>query len=556
MKIITHALLNKETIFFRIAGILCIFFQITGYLLATYNHITWSIPNILLILFTSTVLGQLLGILIHWITSHITNRLSSKFSVYNSQELSLRTIFLLWLIIILCWLPGFLAYFPGVCSYDFSIQMGQAESGVFSDHHPFMHTLTIQFFWNLGRSIFSSGTIGIAMYTFFQMLILSGAFAYSLYILNKCRTHKWLLYGLTAFYGLLPVNFFMSISATKDTFFAAFVLVMTASLLYILRSVQTKDKCKGELAVFFMGTIGVIFFRNNGRYAVLAMMALILLLLIFDRKYLRQYLKIFVLTTTALLTAIMLLNTTQNAIHCTQGDRREMLSIPIQQWARIINKYETELNPETVTFIKQCIGEKGLYEYDPYISDPVKRHTNTKAILQNAGTFIRTYIQLFLEYPDEYINAILVQNSGFIYIFDTSHAWINYNPDIAGYGYIQTHELTDELAGRDIYKTSLIPKLYESLEDWTNNNTYLKLPVLNLLMAPGIWLSILLFVLATIFARKNYALLVPIGFILGYYLTLFLGPTVQLRYIYPVMLFLAFYLVWMMTNNFKRSTSI
>ncbi len=35
--------------------------------------------------------------------------------------------------------------------------------------------------------------------------------------------------------------------------------------------------------------------------------------------------------------------------------------------------------------------------------------------------------------------------------------------------------------------------------------------------------------------RKKYLLLLPLSFVAGYYLTLVLGPTVQLRYLYPVM---------------------
>ena len=269
---------------------------------------------------------------------------------------------------------------------------------------------------------------------------------------------------------------------------------------------------------------------------------------------LKQYIKILSLSVAALLIAITTLNLTQYAINCTQGDRREMLSIPIQQWARIITRHEQELDEETIFFMKQCINEEGLYSYNPYISDPVKRYTNTSVILNNASTFIRTYIKLFVEYPDEYINAFLIQNDGFLYIFDTSHAWINYNPDISGYGYIQTHELSDELASRDIYKTSVLPNLYKVLEHWTNENAYLKIPIINILMAPGIWFSFLLFTLASILTRKCYHLLVPIAFIIGYYLTLFLGPTVQLRYIYPVMLFTAFSMIFI-TNLPKTNTT-
>lgn len=537
-----HSLYKKESVFFRIAGIICMFFQITGYMLSKNQHITWSAANTLLILVFSLVLGTALGALLFLLCGRLF--VSSDTAKASFNTLSFKHLALLGLVIFVCWLPMFLAYFPGICSYDFSIQMGQAESGVYSDHHPFMHTLCIQFFWNLGKNIFASGTIGIALYTLFQMIVLLGSFIYSLYILSKCNIHIYWIYGLTAFYALFPPNVFMSVSATKDTIFAAFVLFMTCSLLYILRSFTTKTSCKSECIIFILSCIGTVFFRNNGRYALLAMLAVTLLLIMFHHTYRVKYSMILFFSVAALFAAIVTLNLTQSAIQCTQGDRREMLSIPIQQWARIIHRHEQELDDETVTFIKQCIDEEGLYAYDPYISDPVKRHTHTNVILNNAGTFIRTYINLFFAYPDEYINAFLIQNKGFLYMFDTSHAWINYNPDISGYGYIQTHELQEELADRDIYKKSLLPNLHTALEEWTNENSYLRVPILNIFMAPGIWFSMLLFMLASVFTQKKYRLLLPIAFILGYYLTLFLGPTVQLRYIYPVMLFTVFSLIF------------
>ena len=550
MKPFLHSLCQKESVFFRIAGIICCFFQITGYLLSKHQHIAWSIANTIGIFGLSLLLGTLLGSFIYLLFQRVN--VNSNFSHTPSKTLSFKHFFLLGCMIFVCWLPFFFAYFPGICSYDFSIQMGQVESGAYSDHHPFMHTLLIQLFWNLGRRIFSSGTIGIALYTIFQMLFLLSAFVYSLHILNKCGTHKYWLFGLTAFYALFPPNIFMSISSTKDTIFAAFVLFMTASFLYVIRSFMAKASCKPECIVFVLSTIGTVFFRNNGRYALLVMIAVILLFIIFHRPYRVKYSVLLSCSVSALVIAIVILNLTQSAIHCTQGDRREMLSIPIQQWARIINRHEQELDTETVTFIKQCIDEEGLYAYDPYISDPVKRHTHTNVILNNAGTYIKTYLNLFFAYPDEYINAFLIQNSGFLYIFDTSHAWINHNPDLPGYGYIQTREVSDELAGRDIYKNSLMPKLYAALEQWTNENSYLRVPILNILMAPGIWFSVILFMIAAILTQKNYQLLIPMAFILGYYLTLFLGPTVQLRYIYPVMLFTAFALIF--TTNFPKTS--
>lgn len=531
----------KRSIFFQIAGFLCMFFQITGYLLAKNGHIRWLGPAALLILIGSLLLGSVLGTLLYDL---YTRWLSGTRSAGKSPSVPAKRLFLLWGLMLLCWLPVFLAYYPGICSYDFSIQTGQMISHAYTDHHPFMHTLIIQLFWSIGLSLFHSGTIGVALYTIAQMLLLSGSFVYGLYVLSKCGIRPGVLYALTAFCALFPANIFMSVSATKDTFFASFVLFMTMSLVSIFHAWNRGLPCKGAFGVYVLSGIGTIYFRNNGRYAMLAMTAFLLLLWIAHAPNRRLYGRLILLSALIFLLSLGSLAAVQKAIGCTQGDRREMLSIPIQQWARVYTYHKEELDEETLAFMTACIDEAGLAQYDPYISDPVKRHTNTSVFLNNAGTFVKTYLSLFLRYPEEYIDAFLQQNTGFLYIFDTSHAWINNNPDIPGYGYIQTHEMSDELSERDIYKASLLPALYEKLERWTNDNEYLKLPVICLFMAPGIWISLILCMLAALFTGKHYAYTVPFAFAAGYYITLFLGPTVQLRYIYPMMLFTAFLLAY------------
>ena len=78
---------------------------------------------------------------------------------------------------------------------------------------------------------------------------------------------------------------------------------------------------------------------------------------------------------------------------------------------------------------------------------------------------------------------------------------------------------------------------------------------------PGsyLWLYLALAAILVIVDRKRYCL--PLAVIAGYYGTMLLGPTVQMRYVYPVMLALP-YLVALMcgtgrkTENEKTETEI
>lgn len=541
---ITYFKTDKECLPYQIVGSLVFLFQMIGMILTGNAVFQWTCVSCVIVLSVSLVMGTILGSIVF-----VGIKQAARYRKSQRQAFSGKVLLMLWLLMLLCWIPSFLAYFPGICSYDFSIQMGQVETGNYSDHHPFMHTLLIELCWKLGKGIFHSGTIGIGIYSIVQMLILSFSFAYGLYVLMQIGISKWGLLFLTVFCSIFPANVYMSVSATKDTIFSSFVLIFIMSCLMLLRKGQAHKK---YYIFYIVGAVGSIYFRNNGRYAFLAMLAVAALLFFFDKKRRQSYGRLVLCSILAFVLAISSLNLVQEKIGCTQGDRREMLSIPIQQWARIVVLHGEELDTETYDFMVSCISEDGLLSYDPHISDPVKRHTDTTAILTQAGKFIRTYIRLFFQYPSEYVNAFLIQNIGFYYVLDESHAWINYREDISGYGYIQTREVSDELITRDIEKMSLWPQLYEKLQYFANENVYLRIPVLSVFMAPGIYFVLVLFILGWVISSQKYKYLIPMSFIGGYYVTLVLGPTVQLRYIYPIMLVVPFLLAYFWNSEKKR----
>ena len=150
------------------------------------------------------------------------------------------------------------------------------------------------------------------------------------------------------------------------------------------------------------------------------------------------------------------------------------------------------------------------------------------------------------------INAALAVDAGFLSPFDVTHAAVNEVQGREGLGYIQTRWEEDTLNNRGIYKDSKWPGLYDRLETWADGNSYLELPVLKYLFVPGsyLWLYLALAAILVIVDRKRYCL--PLAVIAGYYGTMLLGPTVQMRYVYPVMLALP-YLVALMCGTGRKT---
>lgn len=197
--------------------------------------------------------------------------------------------------------------------------------------------------------------------------------------------------------------------------------------------------------------------------------------------------------------------------------------------------YQDTMDLDIKYYLEESMTIEGLMAYNIYISDPVKFRTNTAIFLQR-DKFFYAYNILFREYTSSFINAFMLQNAGFLNISDSSHAYINWREDLVGYGYIQTAMATEVLEKYDIYQISFFPKIYLKIVNWANNNTYLSMPILGILMTPATWFYLSLFYVVYIIKNKKIQWLIPISFLGGYFLTLLLGPTVQLRYIFPLML--------------------
>ena len=95
---------------------------------------------------------------------------------------------------------------------------------------------------------------------------------------------------------------------------------------------------------------------------------------------------------------------------------------------------------------------------------------------------------------------------------------------------------------RGIYKDSKFPWLYERLENWAEKNGYLRIPLLKYIFVPGSYLWLYLGLAAVLFITDRKRFCLPLAIVGGYYGTMLLGPTVQMRYVYPVMLALPYLL--------------
>ncbi len=583
---------KKSCIIFSIIGILFIFFCMTERELAASGNIIWDGSWILKLLVYSLVLGTVLGSLLCLALLKMEAKFAdqgkeekiagrSKGEEFADQGMGAKfagqgrdkkwqlprpgiLFSLSWVCTMICWLPGYLAYYPGINAYDFLIQYEQIKVQQYNAHHPLVHTLLMEGFIRLGDSL-GSGTFGFTMYILLQMSVLAAALAGGIALLRKREVKSRWLILLQVFNCLFPFHWYMSLSATKDTLFTAFILLQLLMLCGLLDSKdkpahlghkksEGKPMCFGFWdAGYILFSVLMLLFRNNGLYAMAVLAVFILMAAIFGKKERCLWVKILAETAVGMAVGSILLSAVFNVTGAVQGDKREMLSMPIQQLARTMVYHGgvgvlTEDDNTIEDVDKALINEFILYEayinYRPDISDPVKGNTNTYVFVYRMKDFLSTYVRLFLKYPGEYVNAVLAVNAGYLSPFDESHAYINVNGRDVGLGYVATRWIDPEPNIFNIHRESKWPWLYEKMQTFADENMHMKLPIIKYLLVPGSYLWFYLILAAWLLIHKKYRLLLPFALILGYYATLILGPAVQMRYLYPLMTALPYLAVW------------
>ncbi|MCR5848478.1 MAG: DUF6020 family protein [Lachnospiraceae bacterium] len=532
------------------AGIVFVFITILTRSLTVNGNIVYSIPFLAVSLSASAIIGTGLGVLLGFLLDFSHKHIQ----ISDETEANKRSFFVFpvsFIIVLISFIPYFLAYFPGILAYDSYIQIGQILNGQYNEHHPLFHTLLIKFSLETGNKLFGSLNSGVAIYALLQCILLSAVFAYGIFVLHRRgqRVYSLLVLLLTA---LFPFNGYMAVSVTKDIPFSAFFLLSVILISEIPDEKRSSFKYI-KATLLFISALLCVLFRNNAKYAYAFLASVFIIILIVgligkNIGAVKNVLIIFLSVLLAIGAGLIILTVLSGSLGAVQGDRREMLSVPIQQLARtyvyhagvgVMPEDDNTMDEESKALINEFLLYDSACLYRQDISDPVKRNTNTWVVVNKTGEFAKTYLKLLKKYPGDYINAFLALNAGFLDIGDESHAHINENPPLKGLGYVQTR-WSDTLFEDGFSKDPKWEYMSGILDKWAEENFYLNIPILKYIFMPGVYLWIYIVFAINCIRRKNMKAAGVLALVTGYYITMFFGPCVQLRYIYPVMITVPF----------------
>lgn len=488
--------------------------------LLLYYAIKW-IGNISLLYIGTTIVFSLAN-----------KKIAEKKEVKNHKffEAKLQNFFIYWAIIFVAYIPYLLTYFPGIITPDSLTQVSQTVGiSLLSNHHPLMHTFLINIFMQISE-IFGNYNIGVALYSIFQMLALSGIFAYTVYYMSKKNIPVVLRIITLIFYAIYPIHSLYSITMWKDIPFAICMLIFIILINELVTNKERFFESNKKLLLFAITMILVVLFRNNGIYVVILTAPFIL---IFAKKYYKQLLIVFACV--ILFYSVLWKGIIFSLLKVEEGSIAEALSIPLQQIARVVRDKSDELTEKEKEQINKLWPAGNLAEiYNPTLSDDVKGSVNVEELTNNKGEFIKLWLGLVIKHPLTCIESFLCNCYG--YWYPEASNWV--------VSRVIVEPQIEEQQSLNLHQSPIIQgnivKAFDSYIDSRN------IPILSMIFSVGFAMWLVFVMIAYIIYKKQYKLLLIFTPILFLWLTNLASPVFcEFRYIYslftclPILLFVA-----------------
>lgn len=391
----------------------------------------------------------------------------------------------------LSYLIYMIAFYPAILSPDpsnqikqfFNIETKYLDSVIvtnpnvyLTNHHPVFHTMLLGGCTKIGL-LFENFNFGLFIYTFLQTLAVIFTLSYTIYFMKKLHTPYKIRFLILLFYMFCPIFPLYAMSTVKDTFFSCFIVLYTIQLFLLLKN---KEYQRHQFFFFLLIILGLFLFRNNGIHVFLLSFPF---LFFFLKKIWRKNLALFLLCFFCHFGYTKLL---LPMFDIPEGSIREMLSIPFQQTARYVTKYEEEITEKEKSAIDKILVYNTLKErYEANISDPVKAEFNKYATKDDLKAYFTVWMSQFRKHPLVYLEATVANTYGYFYPNTTSwYVYYKYDDRLSSAGFA--------------YHYNALSGLRNSLSTYAN--LYKKFPMIGL----SVNIGFAFFVVSTLFVFLLY----------------------------------------------------
>ena len=333
--------------------------------------------------------------------------------------LNLKLMFIYAGIVFLALLPLFLINFPGTMTVDSFNQLSQARGLTpLHDHHPWVHTLIIKLFYNIGYSLSNNVTVGIAAFILAQMLLVSLGLGFTAETLASLGSGRMGAVIVIAGFILFPYHAAFTITMWKDILFALGVLIITI-LLYKELVAGIRPGVADSL-LFVLSSLAVCLFRHNGFYAYILCALIFAFRAIVNRRssdaYVGKNARTAILTLVSILICLIINGPVKSGLNVQNGDFGHELAIPLQQIARVVQLNGDISDEELEELARVNSIEYIVNNYEPGGADNMIQWLvagDSDYVKNNKGRFLKLYLSLGLKNPNAYIMAFIDQTKGY-----------------------------------------------------------------------------------------------------------------------------------------------
>lgn len=460
----------------------------------------------------------------------------------------------MWLAIMGVWSIHLLLRYPGTMSYDNANQLAYYFGySTFTTAQPIFHTIVFSFFVQIGLWL-GSENIGLFLYVIAQSLVMSAGLAYSLLLMKRWGSAKWLRLLTLGIYTMAPYYAGYASFPIKDYLYTAFfVLLLMYSLEWFLdeKSLLSSKKRIGWIIAATM----MILVRNNGKYIYVPIVLCMLVIVIRQAKRGKTLYKpgIGIMILIAPLLISWGVNGIVTAVWDVQKDTpKEMLSLPFQQTARYVRDHGDDVTEEERAIIAEVLDyEKIPTVYMELTSDPVKTTYHADG-MEDLLPYFGVWLKQFFRHPLCYIEATWNQN---YYMFAPNIDNIVYNKDCT-----VAHEVISKLGMNELIEFKVPEKMHGICTIMVSYYSLLsRLPIIGLLNNVAFYI-IMLFIITFFFlaekCKRNIWALLPLWLT---FIIIILSPQIQNqpRYAFPIIysmpIIVAFYMLCRKKGNINKA---
>ena len=418
---------------------------------------------------------------------------------------------------IAAYIPVLLASYPGFFCYDANTETYEVFTFRYSNHHPIVHELILANSLRIGMKLFGNYNAGVTIYVVIQMIIVSAVFAFIIATLRQFGASKIRLLVSWGFLAFFPAIQMFTVCTTKDVIFSAGIVLFTTIL---LRSQYIKSRTAAF--VMFFSACMILFFRNNGIY-ILPIFCVVVF------TFFKRNQRLLIPVATAMILYIVTVESLIALLPAKRGETGEMLSVPMQQLARVHQLNRGSFTDSDLDILYSMIPESVLENYNPKLADDVKYNFLEDNFKSDPGLYASLWWRTFLKNPKIYAEAFLIMTDGY---------WCPGIP-ITGYEGKVINSLTYGESAYFQYDSEppvisapILKKLNQFYKSVSLDIRWQQTPVLGVILTPALYIWIFLFSMRNAIVHKRRMTIIYIVPLL-LLMTLLLGPIALVRYALP-----------------------